>query len=197
VEALRNPGISLVIGPLPARYAISIAVSAAEIDAFNHVNNCIYMTWFDRVASDHSAAVGLPVERCLDHSVSAGHSTGRRPSRGRSFAFGSRRSRRYERARFQSPLWGGNRENAGSRHRAAEGGSGAAPAIRITSADYSTRVQMNTVELCLPVIGLLPGPVLINKDLPSMLNWLTWVVPVHAWFHEASMWCVILYPSIE
>jgi hypothetical protein len=35
---------------------------------------------------------------------------------------------------------------------------------------YSTLVQMNTVELCLPVIGLLLGPVLIYKDLPSMLN---------------------------
>ncbi len=35
---------------------------------------------------------------------------------------------------------------------------------------HSTLVQMNTVELCLPVMGLLPGPVLIYKDFPSMLN---------------------------
>ena len=35
---------------------------------------------------------------------------------------------------------------------------------------YSTLVQMNTVELCLPVIGLLLGPVLIYKEFPSMLN---------------------------
>jgi hypothetical protein len=35
---------------------------------------------------------------------------------------------------------------------------------------YSTLAQMNTVELCLPVIGLLLGPVLIYKDFPSMLN---------------------------
>jgi len=50
---------------LPAPHAISITVNAAEIDAYDHVNNSVYMTWFDRVAWDHSAAVGLPVERCL------------------------------------------------------------------------------------------------------------------------------------
>jgi len=51
---------------LPAPHAISITVSAEEIDAYDHVNNSVYMTWFDRVAWDHSAGVGLPVERCLD-----------------------------------------------------------------------------------------------------------------------------------
>ena len=35
---------------------------------------------------------------------------------------------------------------------------------------YSTLAQMNTVELCLPVIGFLLGPVLIYMDFPSMLN---------------------------
>jgi hypothetical protein len=35
---------------------------------------------------------------------------------------------------------------------------------------YSTLAQMNTVELCLPVIGLLLGPVLIYRDFPSVLN---------------------------
>jgi len=51
---------------LPAPHAISITVSADEIDAYDHVNNAVYMTWFDRAAWDHSAAVGLPVTRCLD-----------------------------------------------------------------------------------------------------------------------------------
>ena len=50
---------------LPVPHAISVAVSAAEIDAYDHVNNSVYMTWFDRAAWDHSAAVGLPVEQCL------------------------------------------------------------------------------------------------------------------------------------
>jgi acyl-CoA thioester hydrolase len=51
---------------LPAPHVISISVSADEIDAFEHVNNSVYMTWFDRAAWDHSATVGLPVEQCLD-----------------------------------------------------------------------------------------------------------------------------------
>ena len=35
---------------------------------------------------------------------------------------------------------------------------------------YSTLAQINTVELCLPVMGLLLGPDLIYKDFPSTLN---------------------------
>jgi acyl-CoA thioester hydrolase len=61
-----NAARILLTWDLPARHAISIAVSAEEIDAYDHVNNSVYMTWFDRVAWDHSAAVGLPVEGCLD-----------------------------------------------------------------------------------------------------------------------------------
>jgi acyl-CoA thioester hydrolase len=56
----------LLTWDLPAPHAISITVSADEIDAYDHVNNAVYMTWFDRVAWDHSAAVGLPVRQCLD-----------------------------------------------------------------------------------------------------------------------------------
>lgn len=55
----------LLTWDLPAPHAISVIVSAAEIDAYDHVNNSVYMTWFDRAAWDHSAAVGLPVEECL------------------------------------------------------------------------------------------------------------------------------------
>lgn len=56
----------LLTWDLPAPHAISITVSAAEIDAYDHVNNSVYMTWFDRAAWDHSAAVGLPIEQCLE-----------------------------------------------------------------------------------------------------------------------------------
>lgn len=35
---------------------------------------------------------------------------------------------------------------------------------------YSALTQMNTVELCFPFTGLLPGPVLMYNDFPSMLN---------------------------
>jgi acyl-CoA thioester hydrolase len=42
-----------------------VAVAAADIDAYEHVNNAVYMTWFDRAAWEHSAALGLPIEKCL------------------------------------------------------------------------------------------------------------------------------------
>lgn len=50
---------------LPAPYAAWLAVARADIDAYDHVNNAVYMTWFDRAAWEHSAALGLPIERCL------------------------------------------------------------------------------------------------------------------------------------
>ncbi|MGO8855978.1 MAG: acyl-CoA thioesterase [Steroidobacteraceae bacterium] len=50
---------------LPAPYATLLAVARADIDAYDHVNNAVYMTWFDRAAWEHSAALGLPIERCL------------------------------------------------------------------------------------------------------------------------------------
>jgi acyl-CoA thioester hydrolase len=40
-------------------------VAAPDIDAYSHVNNSVYMNWFDRAAWDHSAALGLPIEKCL------------------------------------------------------------------------------------------------------------------------------------
>ena len=50
---------------LPAPYVAKVAVAPSDIDAYDHVNNAVYMTWFDRAAWEHSAAVGLPIERCL------------------------------------------------------------------------------------------------------------------------------------
>jgi acyl-CoA thioester hydrolase len=43
----------------------NIAVVPADIDAYQHVNNAVYMTWFDRAAWEHSAALGLPIVKCL------------------------------------------------------------------------------------------------------------------------------------
>ena len=40
-------------------------MAAADIDAYDHVNNAVHMTWFDRAAWEHSAALGLPIEKCL------------------------------------------------------------------------------------------------------------------------------------
>jgi acyl-CoA thioester hydrolase len=50
---------------LPAPHIASIVVAAADIDAYGHVNNAVYMNWFDRAAWQHSAALDLPVEKCL------------------------------------------------------------------------------------------------------------------------------------
>ena len=51
---------------LPAPHILDLTVGAADIDAYNHVNNAVYVTWCDRSAWDHSAALGLPIERCLE-----------------------------------------------------------------------------------------------------------------------------------
>jgi len=51
---------------LPAPHIASLAVAAADIDAYDHVNNSVYMTWFDRAAWEHSAALGLPIGKCLE-----------------------------------------------------------------------------------------------------------------------------------
>jgi acyl-CoA thioester hydrolase len=50
---------------LPSPHLASLAVDQSDIDAYDHVNNAVYMSWFDRVAWDHSAALGLPIEKCL------------------------------------------------------------------------------------------------------------------------------------
>jgi len=51
---------------LPDPHLLTITVADDEIDAYRHVNNAVYVTWCDRVAWHHSAALGLPLERCLE-----------------------------------------------------------------------------------------------------------------------------------
>ena len=51
---------------LPDPYVMALTVMASDIDAYNHVNNAVYVTWFDRGAWAHSSALGLPIERCLE-----------------------------------------------------------------------------------------------------------------------------------
>lgn len=51
---------------LPSPHIVKIAVDPTDIDAYQHVNNAVYVTWCDRVAWDHSAALGLPVSRCVE-----------------------------------------------------------------------------------------------------------------------------------
>jgi acyl-CoA thioester hydrolase len=49
----------------PAAHLIELSVEPGDIDAYDHVNNAVYLTWFDRVAWSHSAALGIPLEQCL------------------------------------------------------------------------------------------------------------------------------------
>jgi acyl-CoA thioester hydrolase len=51
---------------MPAPHVIDLQVGAADIDAYNHVNNAVYVSWCDRSAWEHSAALGLPIDRCLE-----------------------------------------------------------------------------------------------------------------------------------
>lgn len=49
----------------PAPHVIELDVLDADIDAYDHVNNAVYLTWLDRAAWSHSAALGVPLERCV------------------------------------------------------------------------------------------------------------------------------------
>lgn len=50
----------------PNPHVIELEVEAGDIDAYDHVNNAVYLTWLDRAAWSHSAALGVPLEQCLD-----------------------------------------------------------------------------------------------------------------------------------
>ena len=50
---------------LPAAHLIELQAQPADIDAYGHVNNAVYLTWLDRAAWSHSAALGVPLEQCL------------------------------------------------------------------------------------------------------------------------------------
>ncbi|MBV8783269.1 MAG: acyl-CoA thioesterase [Gammaproteobacteria bacterium] len=46
-------------------FCLELEVRPEDIDAYGHVNNAVYLTWLDRTAWAHSAALGMPLERCL------------------------------------------------------------------------------------------------------------------------------------
>lgn len=50
---------------LPAPFIDLHEVHPDEIDAYDHVNNTMYLQWLDRAAWAHSAALGLPLAECL------------------------------------------------------------------------------------------------------------------------------------
>jgi acyl-CoA thioester hydrolase len=51
---------------LPSAFTSTHRVQPAEIDEYEHVNNAVYLQWLDRIAWEHSAALGMPLDRCLE-----------------------------------------------------------------------------------------------------------------------------------
>lgn len=47
----------------PSPHIISIHVAAADIDAFGHVNNAVYVRWLEDCAWSHSNALGLDLAK--------------------------------------------------------------------------------------------------------------------------------------
>lgn len=50
---------------LPDPHIVHLAVESGDIDEYAHVNNAVYLKWFDRAAWSHSGALGVPMARCL------------------------------------------------------------------------------------------------------------------------------------
>jgi acyl-CoA thioester hydrolase len=48
-----------------APHVVTVEVLAADIDAYDHVNNSVYLSWLDRVAWSHSASLGITLEQCV------------------------------------------------------------------------------------------------------------------------------------
>jgi acyl-CoA thioester hydrolase len=46
-------------------HVVTLEVAASDIDAYNHVNNSVYLSWFDKAAWSHSAALGISLEECV------------------------------------------------------------------------------------------------------------------------------------
>jgi acyl-CoA thioester hydrolase len=46
-------------------HIVELEALHADIDAYDHVNNAVYLSWFDRAAWSHSAALGISLEKCV------------------------------------------------------------------------------------------------------------------------------------
>lgn len=47
------------------QHVVEIRVDDTDIDAYEHVNNSVYLQWCDRAAWSHSLALGVSVEDCV------------------------------------------------------------------------------------------------------------------------------------
>ncbi|MGH8250701.1 MAG: acyl-CoA thioesterase [Steroidobacteraceae bacterium] len=50
---------------LPSPFILRVAAIAADIDAYGHVNNSVYLRWLDEAAWAHSTALGVPPAHCV------------------------------------------------------------------------------------------------------------------------------------
>jgi acyl-CoA thioester hydrolase len=46
-------------------HTVVVEVRPEDIDAYDHVNNAVYLSWLDRVAWSHSAKLGIRLEQCV------------------------------------------------------------------------------------------------------------------------------------
>lgn len=44
---------------------ITVEVQPTDIDAYEHVNNSVYLGWLDRAAWSHSATLGISLSQCV------------------------------------------------------------------------------------------------------------------------------------
>jgi len=49
----------------PAPHVVTLDVSSADIDVYDHVNNSVYLAWLDRAAWSHSATLGISLDECV------------------------------------------------------------------------------------------------------------------------------------
>jgi acyl-CoA thioester hydrolase len=46
-------------------HIVTVEVRPEDIDAYQHVNNAVYLSWLDRAAWSHSAMLGISLEECV------------------------------------------------------------------------------------------------------------------------------------
>jgi acyl-CoA thioester hydrolase len=46
-------------------HTVAVEVRPEDIDAYDHVNNAVYLSWLDRAAWSHSAKLGISLEQCV------------------------------------------------------------------------------------------------------------------------------------
>ena len=60
-----EPESALPTFDFPNPHVVQLAVQPEDIDESGHVNNSVYLKWFDRAAWSHSAMLGVPVTECV------------------------------------------------------------------------------------------------------------------------------------